>query len=306
MSWRKKIGWRGPFRLPLSEAPMTGARMESEAGLVCWAREPATPNVRRAAKPPAATPPTTNASLRIIISLLRKTLASPRPNARRSIVRPDHCTTRSFCNPTRSVGLRRVSPPTSVQSRRAAGRWSLGQPLDLASGQIQKRVNRAAVAQFHPAPLHRAGALPFEQRASHRGGHFGSFVQPTLIVVRQGEGDVHTVLHQVEPADLSVAYPIPPGPVPGRPHEANLFGHVRQLEQPLTDQAKAGGERRREILQGRQRLRLYRLGEVQIRLPIGARPSHQTPLEFSRSRNRTTSIPMARRSEASRPSSSAR
>src|SRR4029453_10233278 len=72
MSWRKKIGWRGPLRLPVSDAVSSGAQVESALEGACCAVEPGLPSVRRAARPPAATPPTTNASLRIIISPVRK------------------------------------------------------------------------------------------------------------------------------------------------------------------------------------------------------------------------------------------
>ena len=52
MSWRKKIGWRGPSSDPVSL--MTGAVIESAAGLACCACGVAPPNASRAAIPQAA------------------------------------------------------------------------------------------------------------------------------------------------------------------------------------------------------------------------------------------------------------
>jgi hypothetical protein len=104
MSCRKKIGWRGPRRPPLSDAAIIGAVMESETEAVCCAREGVF-RTARAATPPAATPPTTNANLRIIISPMRKNPVPVSGNARRSIVWAFHYTTRPRRNPTKSVGF---------------------------------------------------------------------------------------------------------------------------------------------------------------------------------------------------------
>jgi hypothetical protein len=64
MSCRKKIGWRGPLSDPVSL--MTGAAIESAGGLDCWACGLGLVNARRAASPPAPTPPSTIATVRII------------------------------------------------------------------------------------------------------------------------------------------------------------------------------------------------------------------------------------------------
>ena len=70
MSWRKKIGWRGPLRDPVSV--MTEAAIESAGGFDGCAWDGAPPKASSAASPPAPTPPTTKANVRIIDLTLRE------------------------------------------------------------------------------------------------------------------------------------------------------------------------------------------------------------------------------------------
>src|SRR6266550_9632142 len=69
MSWRKKIGWRGPASAPLSER--TEAPIESATGFACCACVGGPPKARKAASAPAPMPPTTKANVRIIDPVLR-------------------------------------------------------------------------------------------------------------------------------------------------------------------------------------------------------------------------------------------
>src|SRR5829696_8634957 len=166
MSCRKKMGWRGPRRSPLSEAAITGDCRESGGDAACCAWGPVPPNVRRAAMPPAATPPTTKASLRIIISLVRKTQAlpsakcAPKYSPHYSLHNPN-----ALHNPTFSVGFGRLSTTTTVKTGSPAGNRTLGQPLGFSASQVEKGLDRASVVQLQPTPLHRPGTLRLNQSA---------------------------------------------------------------------------------------------------------------------------------------------
>ena len=70
MSWRKKIGWRGPSSAPLSER--TEAPIESAIGFACCAWEDGPVKARKIASAPAPRPPTTIANVRIIDPVLRE------------------------------------------------------------------------------------------------------------------------------------------------------------------------------------------------------------------------------------------
>src|SRR6266496_4016724 len=69
MSWRKKIGWRGPASAPLSDS--TEAVVESATAFACCACVGEPPKARKAASAPAPMPPTTKANVRIIDPVLK-------------------------------------------------------------------------------------------------------------------------------------------------------------------------------------------------------------------------------------------
>src|SRR5919199_3419311 len=70
MSCRKKIGWRGPLRELVSV--MSGALLESLIAFGGCGAGAEPPKARSAARPPAPTPPSTNAIVRIIDPTLRR------------------------------------------------------------------------------------------------------------------------------------------------------------------------------------------------------------------------------------------
>src|SRR6266487_6789906 len=76
MSWRKKIGWRGPASAPLSER--TEAEVESATAFACCACGDEPPKTRKAASAPAPMPPTTKANVRIIDPVLRSGASASR------------------------------------------------------------------------------------------------------------------------------------------------------------------------------------------------------------------------------------
>src|SRR5438094_7173763 len=162
MSWRKKIGWRGPLRDPVSE--MTEAAIESAGGFDGCAWDGAPPKVSSAASAPAPTPPTTKANVRIIDLTLREALADtreiihllarshdgPGPSGRRSIFGASYYTTRPRYH---SDVFTRDRPP---HLRRAAAAGAEGRDAAPAAPRATRPSGPQAEESHPPPGAHRA------------------------------------------------------------------------------------------------------------------------------------------------------
>src|SRR5688572_542947 len=224
----------------------------------------------------------------------------------RSIVRAGYYTTRARPNPTNSVGFCFILGGAALRSRRAPQRRPFAQPLGLPAGQAEKCVRGSAIGQLEPAPLHRPGALSLDDSTSQCAGDLGSFREAAFLTFGEGERHVYAAAHEVQPAQLAVSDRIFPGPLPRRPHETDLLRYSLDVHQSLAQRAKPCRSCGGQVLQRRGGHRLHGGIGIEIGSPVGVRPSHQDSPRGLRSRYRTTSMPMARRSDASRPSRPAR
>ena len=239
-----------------------GATRESARDRACCARGEFPPNVRKAATPPAATPPTTNANLRIIISPMRKNPKhTPSANARRSIVWAVDYTTRSRCVfrlfQSASALLRcRGLPPWSRGARRGAGRSASHSAFRRARLRKASTARRSSSSSQHhltgpvrwPSWIARASAF----------GQLGSLAQTALVILGQSEGDIDASPHEMQPAQLPIAHAVLPGPPPHGPHETDLLGDSLDGEQPGRARPETGRPGARKIVQRGRRDRLLR------------------------------------------------
>src|SRR5687767_9165819 len=152
MSCRKKIGWRGPLSAPVSL--MTGAVSESGEAAACRACGLGPVNASTAARPPAATPPSTIADVRIIDPTLSEKRVSREPKHRPDLARHNPIPPSI---PTPSFGFHVVEVPGcgSLGAPGAMRRRPLAQPLPFPAGEGEETVHRPSVAELEPAPADR-------------------------------------------------------------------------------------------------------------------------------------------------------
>src|SRR5688572_7842741 len=228
MSCRKKIGWRGPLRDPVSL--MTGAVIESGAA-ACWACGLGPVNASTAASPPTPTPPNTIANLRII---------DPALSGRRVSRAPKHSPDLAPHNPIPapipmiSFGFHVVEMPArrSLRAPRPVRRGALAQPLSLPAGEAEEPIHRPSIPELQPAPANRPGPLRLGHRLGDVGGEPRDRPDPTLLHVAQGEGGGDPVPDHVQPAELPVADGVLPGPPPAHPHVPHRLDRPGDPEQP--------------------------------------------------------------------------
>ena len=232
MSWRKKIGWRGPLSDPVSL--MTGAVSESAERLrLLGLRARATRTRARRRAPPAPTPPSTRANVRIIDPTLRESARSPSVHRTRSAegapkYSPRHPSTQPDPR-CRFRLLHSASTSSDRLARRARGlrrpvrRGPLAQPLRLAAREAEEASTARRSSSSSQHHLDRPGALRLGRSPGPcRPAAGAAWPEPDLSSVSLRVNVAESPFaHHVEPAELPVPDAVLPGPAPARPHVAH-------------------------------------------------------------------------------------